>query len=377
MTIRIKDIKKIKYIKKEKIFFSLTWLRGILAFVVAISLILNRRNTALFIFIFTALVGFFENFASKKYVSANSSNFLSVIDFFMDKLLINLTSIALTIKGVIPIWITIIILLRDMLTISGTLILIYHNVRKEIKTNLLGKATYFFQLLAFIQPIINQSIDWYIMSIALGLTFASGAYALLKSEFRFIKKKTELEDYRMFKLIKFADIFTLVNAAIGLIIIVFSINEVFTYAAILMIAAVIIDYLDGKIARQTKSIYHQNAFGKELDSLADTVSFGVAPAIFGFSLMQLELNASNLSINNLQITFGLIAFTIFLSCGILRLARFNIMNLKGIYQGIPITLNGIIIPIVYFLGIPTKFYPYLFLLLGLLMVSSFKVRKLL
>ena len=117
-------------------------------------------------------------------------------------------------------------------------------------------------------------------------------------------------------------------------------------------------------------MHQQNTFGKELDSLADTVSFGVAPAIFGFSLMQ---SSSNL--HQLRITFGIIAFTIFLFCGILRLARYNIMDMKGTFQGMPITLNGIIIPLAYFLNVPIKFYPYIYISLGILMVSSIRIKK--
>ena len=60
----------------------------------------------------------------------------------------------------------------------------------------------------------------------------------------------------------------------------------------------------------------------------------------------------------------------------MRLARYNIMDLKGSFQGMPITLNGIIIPLTYFLKVPIKFYPYIYLMLGILMVSSFRVKKL-
>ena len=123
--------------------------------------------------------------------------------------------------------------------------------------------------------------------------------------------------------------------------------------------AVLADYTDGKIAKKLKQ---QNIFGKELDSLADTISFGVAPAIFGFSLIQTPL--------------AIVAFTIFLFCGILRLARYNIMDVKDGYAGMPITLNGIIIPIVYLAKVPFEYYPYIYILLGILMVSSLKIRKL-
>lgn len=350
-------------IKKERIFFTVTWLRCLLAFVAALSLLLGKRNIALFIFILTALVGFFENFIGRNY----PSQLRLIVDFFADKLLVNLTAIALALNNLIPVWIVLVIFARDMLTIIGGTILLYKGLRREFKPAVLGKVSYFFQLMALLPPMISLQVDWYVMSAALMLTVVSGVYALIKSEFRFARRKTDLDEFRIFNLVKFADVFTLLNVAFGLISIVFSINNNFNYAAFVLLMAVAFDYLDGKIA---KSLQQQNIFGKELDSLADTVSFGVAPAIFGFSLMQFSYN-----INQFQITFGMIAFTIFLFCGILRLARYNIMDLKGSFQGMPITLNGIIIPFVYFLNTPIRFYPYIYLVLGILMVSSFRIRK--
>ena len=350
-------------IKRERIFFTVTWLRWILAFVIAISLAFDRRIIAWYLFILTALIGFFENSVARKY----PSQLRSIIDFFADKLLVNLTSIILTAKGIVPLWATLIILARDLLTIVGGIILFYKDAKREFKPTVIGKVSYFFQIMALIPPIATQQVDWILMYIALALTVFSGIYSLIKSEFRFARKKTDLDEFRIHKLLKLADIFTLFNVALGLVSIVFSINNNFRYAAFVLLIAVAFDYLDGKIA---KSMHQQNTFGKELDSLADTVSFGVAPAIFGFSLMQ---SSSNL--HQLRITFGIIAFTIFLFCGILRLARYNIMDMKGTFQGMPITLNGIIIPLTYFLNVPIKFYPYIYISLGILMVSSIRIKK--
>lgn len=350
-------------IKRERIFFTVTWLRWVLAFVVGISLIFDKNSIAWYIFILTALTGFFENFIARKHPSL----LRSISDFFADKILVNLAFIVLSIKGVVPFWVTLVILARDMFTIIGGAILFYKGLRREFKPTVLGKVSYFFQLMALIPPIANQQVDWILMSIALTLTVISGAYALFKSEFRLMRRKSDLDEFRIYNLLKFADIFTLLNVALGIISIVFSINNNFGYAAFMLLIAVVFDYLDGKIA---KSMQQQNMFGKELDSLADTVSFGVAPAIFGFSLMQFASN-----INQIQMTFGIIAFTIFLFCGILRLARYNIMNLSGAFQGMPITMNGIIIPLAYFVKIPIKFYPYIYLALGVLMVSSFRIKK--
>src|SRR3989338_9230669 len=167
-------------IKREKLFFAVTWLRCILAVIVALSLLFDRRSIAVFIFILTALVGFLENFVSRKY----PSQLRPIIDFFADKMLVNLTAIILTIKGIIPIWVALIIVGRDMLTIIGGIILFYRDLRREFKPTVLGKVSYFFQLMALLAPMISLQIDWYVMSAALILTIASGMYALKKSEFR-------------------------------------------------------------------------------------------------------------------------------------------------------------------------------------------------
>src|SRR3989344_4355095 len=207
-------------IKREKVFFAVTWLRWVLALVVAISLLLDRGSTALFIFILTAFVGFFENFIARKY----PSHLRSIIDVFADKLLVILAAIALAVKGIIPIWVALIILGRDMLTIIVGIILLYRDSRKEFRPTVLGKVSYFFQLMALLPPIINSQVDWYVMSGALLLTVASGAYALAKSEFRFARRKTDLDEFRISRLLKFADVFTLLNAALGIVSIVFSIG---------------------------------------------------------------------------------------------------------------------------------------------------------
>ncbi|MBI2655496.1 CDP-diacylglycerol--serine O-phosphatidyltransferase [Candidatus Woesearchaeota archaeon] len=350
-------------IRKERVFFALTLLRWILAFVAAVSLLLNRKSIALFIFTLTAFVGFLEGFIAKKYPSA----LRSIADVFADKLLINLALIVLTLKGIMPWWAALIIIARDMLTVIGAVYLIYKNLRSEFKPGIIGKATYFFQVMALIPPILNGEIDWYLLLTALILTVISGVYALVKSEFRLLRKKRD-DEFRIFSLLKFADLFTLANVGLGLVSIVFAISNNFVYSAYLLLAAAAIDYLDGKVA---KILGQQNEFGKELDSLADTVSFGVAPAIFGFSLMQAAY-----SMGQPQLLFGIVAFSVFLFCGILRLARYNIMDMKGVYRGMPITLNGLIIPAAYFADVPVKFYPYIYLVLALLMVSSIRVKKL-
>lgn len=350
-------------IKKERIFLALALLRIVLAFVIGILILSEGRSNlkidnlriAAIFFMITALISFFDSLAAKRLIG--KSLLKSVLDFFADKLLINIAAAALALKGMIPLWVMMVFLTRDLLTLIIASILFYRDFRREFKPTALGKISLFFQIIALL-PVMIGNIDWVVIWIAVAITIASGIESLFKSEFRLIRRKTDLDDFKMLRLIKFADVFTLTNVVFGIISILFAIKGLYNTAALMLLLAVVSDYFDGKIA---KIMGQQNAFGRELDSLADTVSFGVAPAIFGFVLIQTPL--------------AIISFTIFLFCGILRLARYNIMDLKGAFQGMPITLNGIIIPAAYFLHTPIKFYPYIYLVLGILMVSSLRVKR--
>ncbi len=342
-------------IKKERIFITLALLRIVLAFVVGILIINERKNISVIFFIATALIAFFESLISKRLVER--SLLKSILDFFADRLLINVAAIALTLNGLLPLWVMLVLLIRDLLTVIIGLVLFYRDFRREFKPTALGRISLFFQIIALI-PAVMGNLDWVLVWIAITITLASGIESLFKSEFRLVRKKTDLDEFKMLRLIKFADVFTLTNVIFGIISVLFAIKGWYNTACLMMVLAVVSDYFDGKIA---KIMGQQNDFGKELDSLADTVSFGVAPAIFGFTLIQTPL--------------AIISFTVFLFCGILRLARYNIMNLKGAFQGMPITMNGLLIPAAYFIDTPIKFYPYLYLVLGILMVSSVRIKK--
>jgi len=180
----------------------------------------------------------------------------------------------------------------------------------------------------------------------------------LSPEIRLIRKESEYYEFSFRKLLKASDFITLVNGLLGLLSIVFAITGELAVACSLLLVATVADFLDGKVARLTKS---SHAFGKELDSLADAVSFGVAPTIIGFSIIQTK--------------FALLAFSVFLLCGILRLAKFNIMETKGVYIGMPITLNALVIPIAYFAALPANYFPFLYLALALFMIAPISWKK--
>lgn len=87
--------------------------------------------------------------------------------------------------------------------------------------------------------------------------------------------------------------------------------EAFFRAALLIVFAMFFDTIDGRVARLTKT---QSAFGVQIDSLADVVSFGVAPAVLVYRWSLAPLGVG-----------GALASFLFLACGAIRLARFNVL----------------------------------------------------
>src|SRR5688500_19187781 len=96
----------------------------------------------------------------------------------------------------------------------------------------------------------------------------------------------------------------------------------FLAAAYLIFVAMIFDALDGRLARFTR---HTTDFGGQLDSLADVVSFGAAPAFIALQVFKLQGPEVWLPVSRLVWAFGAIYF----SCAALRLARFNVSNEHG------------------------------------------------
>ncbi len=152
------------------------------------------------------------------------------------------------------------------------------------------------------------------------------------------------------------DYVTLLNAGLGVCSIYFTIMQSFVIAGILIFLAVIADYADGLLARKTNT---KNKLGKELDSLSDIVSFGVAPAI-----LSLYLNSSLLT---------LICSVVFVCAGIVRLAKFNLQKVKGTYIGLPIPIAAIILSIINLVLPPI--IPGSLIVLSVIMVSGVQFRK--
>jgi CDP-diacylglycerol---serine O-phosphatidyltransferase len=117
----------------------------------------------------------------------------------------------------------------------------------------------------------------------------------------------------------------------NLITIVKSLNGQFGWASAAIFLAAIFDVLDGRVARLTKGT---SEFGVQYDSLCDCVSFGVAPAFLMYQYGLFELGR-----------IGWVACFVFLACGALRLARFNVLSsigkASGDFTGLPIPMAAI------------------------------------
>ncbi|MES2141286.1 MAG: CDP-diacylglycerol--serine O-phosphatidyltransferase [Pseudomonadota bacterium] len=144
-------------------------------------------------------------------------------------------------------------------------------------------------------------------------------------------KSTEPEEgdrqaiYRRRGIYLLPNLFTIAGLFAGFYAIVTAMEGYFSNAAIAIFVAMIMDFFDGRVARLTNT---QSAFGAELDSLSDMVSFGVAPALVVYSWSLESLGK-----------LGWLAAFIFAAAGALRLARFNTqaqMTDKRYFQGLPI-----------------------------------------
>ena len=128
---------------------------------------------------------------------------------------------------------------------------------------------------------------------------------------------------------------TLIGVCIGLTSIRFALDGKFEFAIIAIIFAALIDGLDGRIARLIKGT---SKVGKELDSLTDMISFGVAPA---FIMYFWKLNTLG--------RFGWLLCLIYVICVALRLARFNISSNQepswkdNFFEGVPSPAGGILV----------------------------------
>ncbi|MGP7819010.1 CDP-diacylglycerol--serine O-phosphatidyltransferase [Niallia sp. 01092] len=160
-----------------------------------------------------------------------------------------------------------------------------------------------------------------------------------------------------------ANCLTLTNLCLGGFSIIFSLQGHIQLSLLLIFLAALADRLDGMAARKFNI---ESELGKQLDSMGDIISFGIAPALLIYQGILYELGAP-----------GSFFTVLYICCGAFRLARFNITENNGYFTGLPITAAGCIITFLS-LGrsfIPPQFYLFFLLILSILMIGNFKWRK--
>ncbi|MBN1386615.1 CDP-diacylglycerol--serine O-phosphatidyltransferase [Candidatus Woesearchaeota archaeon] len=161
------------------------------------------------------------------------------------------------------------------------------------------------------------------------------------------------------EMVNLPNILTIANASSGLISIYFAINSMLAYAAICILIAACFDYLDGTAARMLKI---SNPSGKELDSLADLISFGIAPAMIGY-MMNSSLAAC-------------VIYMLYVLSGLIRLARFNVMGIKDYFIGTPIPLGAVVIALLTLIPqFPVYLMLYIFMIFSITMLLPIKIKK--
>ncbi|EYF07795.1 CDP-alcohol phosphatidyltransferase family protein [Chondromyces apiculatus] len=148
--------------------------------------------------------------------------------------------------------------------------------------------------------------------------------------------------FSMLRSFVLADLITLGNAASGTLSLFFCLNYLDThertyiwFALVLLPVALFCDVMDGTVARWRRK---HSPLGADLDSLADVISFGVAPAVLGYTL-------------GLRGALDMVALVFFVCCGISRLARYNVTASQlsdesgkvKYYQGTPIPSSLILV----------------------------------
>ncbi|MEK4426344.1 CDP-diacylglycerol--serine O-phosphatidyltransferase [Solibacillus sp. FSL K6-1523] len=160
-----------------------------------------------------------------------------------------------------------------------------------------------------------------------------------------------------------ANIITITNMSFGGAAIMATLNESYSYSVLLIFIAAFLDRYDGKVARKFNQ---ESELGKQLDSMADIISFGVAPALLMYEMALTDYGVT-----------GMMMAVMYIAAGALRLARFNVMDSTGYFVGLPITAAGTLLTFSFFFTevISPMFYMILFPVLAILMVSTFTLKK--
>ena len=161
------------------------------------------------------------------------------------------------------------------------------------------------------------------------------------------------------RLIRLPDLITILNILFGFTAILLVLNNGVGSAIVLILAAALADGMDGAVARRVEF----GVFGEHLDSFADAISFGIAPAVIYYAVASSDHHAI------------VCAFSAaYLICGILRLVRFGILD-DPEFRGLPITAAGTFAVLLLYLVDSPYLVTGVFAILSVLMISNIRYPK--
>ncbi|RLG19992.1 CDP-diacylglycerol--serine O-phosphatidyltransferase [Methanosarcinales archaeon] len=161
------------------------------------------------------------------------------------------------------------------------------------------------------------------------------------------------------RLIRLPDLITILNILFGFTAILLVLNNDVDSAIVLILAAALADGMDGAVARRVEF----GVFGEHLDSFADAISFGIAPAVIYYAVASSDHHAI------------VCAFSAaYLICGILRLVRFGILD-DPEFRGLPITAAGTFAVLLLYLVDSPYLVTGVFAILSVLMISNIRYPK--
>lgn len=168
------------------------------------------------------------------------------------------------------------------------------------------------------------------------------------------------------------NVLTFINLSLGIIALLLAFQGEPIQASLLVMVAALTDRFDGKVARMLDCT---SELGKELDSLSDLVSFGVAPTVICWNISFMTLGP-----------VGFLLAVIFPIAGAFRLARYNVTTFNNVFSGVPITIAGAFLSIANLYNsfaiigknytiVNTIIVAILVVLLSYLMVSKIQIKK--
>lgn len=160
-----------------------------------------------------------------------------------------------------------------------------------------------------------------------------------------------------------ANLITICNLSFGGAAIMATLNGFYSYSVLFIFIAALLDRFDGMVARR---LHQESELGKQLDSMSDIISFGVAPALLMYEVALFDFG-----------TAGMGMTILYIACGALRLARFNVSVSNGYFIGLPITAAGTLLTLAFFSlnYFNPVFYMFLVPILAILMISTFTLKK--